>query len=174
MHERIRGLSLIEAMVVLALAASLVLAGVPAFAEAIQRNRVTLALHLLMADMAMARSTAVIRGEQVVVCPMDRSGGCSTASDWSRGWLVFVDLDGDRRPGATEQVLRATDAPTGPGFALRSSRPYLRYQRDGRSAHSNLTVHVCRHGSVAGQVVVNNHGRARSTRPAAGLPCPAG
>ncbi len=84
MHERIRGLSLIEAMVVLALAASLVLAGVPAFAEAIQRNRVTLALHLLMADMAMARSTAVIRGEQVVVCPMDRSGGCSTRSACGR------------------------------------------------------------------------------------------
>jgi type IV fimbrial biogenesis protein FimT len=174
MDERNRGFSLVEAMIVLAVAALVLLLGVPAFAAAMERNRTALALHLLMADMAMARSTAVVRGQQVVVCPRSVPDRCDTTSDWSGGWLVFLDPDGDRQPGGRSDVLRASDPPTGRGFALRSSRPFLRYQKDGRSAHSNLTVNVCRHGEVAGQVVVNNHGRARSVRPATSLPCPGG
>jgi type IV fimbrial biogenesis protein FimT len=172
--ERSRGFSVIETMLVLSLVGISVTLGLPALQGAMERNRVTLALHLLAADMAMARSSAVVRGRQVVVCPRRAADRCGEADEWTSGWLVFVDADGDRQPASVDDVLRATDAPAtaGNGFALWSSRPYLRYQTDGRSAHSNLTVHVCVRDEVQGQVVVNNHGRARTVRPKAGSACP--
>ncbi len=175
MNRKDAGFTLIEAMIVLSIIAMTVTVGLPSFASALERNRVTLTLHQLAADMAMARSSAVVRRQQIVLCPRAADGRCSAASDWSRGWLVFADADGNRQPDTAADILRATDAPArGGAFSVTSSRPFLRYQVDGRSAHSNLTVHVCADGRLAGQVVVNNHGRARTSRPKSAAACPRG
>lgn len=174
MNRKDAGFTLIEAMTVLSIVAMLVTVGLPAFASVMQRLRVTTTLHLLTADIAMARGSAIMQHKQVVVCPRAGDASCSPSSDWSRGWLVFIDADGNRQPDAPADILRATDAPSGTKaqLSLVSSRPFLRYQVDGRSAHSNLTIHLCAAGALAGQVVVNNHGRARTTRPKAPTACP--
>ncbi len=173
MHRRNAGFTLIEALIVLSLVAMAITIGFPSFISVMERHRVTLTLHLLAADMAMARSSAVVRGQQVVVCPRATGDRCGTASDWGGGWLVFMDGDGNRQPDRPDDILRSTDAPAiGGRFLLWSSRPLLRYQTDGRSAHSNLTVHICAGSALAGQVVVNNHGRARTSRPKPGAACP--
>lgn len=173
MKRQEAGFTLIEAMVVLAIAAITLTLGLPGLGEALRRQRVATTLHLLSADMAMARSTALIKRSQVVVCPRGASFGCSDGRDWSVGWLVFVDPDGDRQPGTEDDILRATDAPGGrDALDLPASRAYLRYQADGRSAHSNLSVHVCGGGAHFGKVVVNNLGRVRSERAPAGAACP--
>ncbi|WP_158636491.1 GspH/FimT family pseudopilin [Luteimonas marina] len=175
MNRKDTGFTLIEAMIVLSIAAMLLTVGLPAFASAMQRHRVTATLHLLAADMAMARGSAVVQGKQVVVCPRTESNRCGAASDWGRGWLVFTDADGNRQPDIAADILRSADAPgRGGRLSVISSRPFLRYQVDGRSAHSNLTVHVCADGQLAGQVVVNNHGRARTSRPKSPAACPGG
>lgn len=173
MHCKHRGFTVIEAVIVLAIIAMLAAVGWPAFASTLERNRVTATLHLLTADMAMARSTAVVRRRQVVVCPHAGADRCVADGDWSLGWLVFIDADGNRQPDQPADLLRTTNAPGGgSGLSTTSSRPFLRYQIDGRSAHSNLTVHVCARGEFAGQVVVNNHGRARTHRPGSPTACP--
>lgn len=173
MNARNTGFTLIEAIIVLSIVAMLVTVGLPVFGATMERHRVAAALHLLTADMAMARTSAVVKRRQVVLCPSTDSTSCSSGSDWSRGWLVFIDADGNRRPDSPADVLRAADAPGhGRGLSLTSSRPYLRYQVDGRTAHSNLTVHVCVEDALAGQVVVNNHGRARTSRPKSPARCP--
>jgi type IV fimbrial biogenesis protein FimT len=167
-----KGFTLIETMVVLAIAVIVVTLGVPSFNGALQRQRVSTTMHRLSADMAMARSSALMRRSQVVVCPRDAAGGCSDVQDWSRGWLVFADPDGNRQPDADSDILRVTDAPANDRLYLPATRQFLRYQADGRSAHSNLSVHVCANGAHVGKVVVNNLGRVRSERPRAGTSCP--
>lgn len=174
MTHKEAGFTLIETMVVLAIAAIVITLGVPSFNGALQRQRVSTTMHLLSADMAMARSSALMRRSQVVVCPRGAATGCSDALDWSRGWLVFADPDGNRRPDADSDILRVSDAPANGLLYLPATRPFLRYQADGRSAHSNLSVHVCASGAHVGKVVVNNLGRVRSERPPAGTSCPRG
>lgn len=169
-----RGLTLVELMttlVILTLASTL---GLTAFADAISRTRVQTALHLISADLAMARNTAIMRRNQVVACPGDPAGGCRKDADWSYGWIVFADTDGNRRPDSPHDLLRVNDAPSGaPGsIRLASTRQFVRYQRDGRSAGTNLTINVCDRQVLAGQVIVNNLGRVRSARPATLRPCP--
>jgi type IV fimbrial biogenesis protein FimT len=175
MARKEAGFTLIEAMTVLAITALTLTLGFPALSGALERTRVATTLHHLTADMAMARSTALMRREQVVVCPRVAGGSrCAPGSDWSHGWLVFVDADGNRQPDQDTDLLRATDAPARDRslLYLPSTRAFLRYQVDGRSAHSNLSVNVCSRGLLAAKVVVNNHGRVRSERPRRETRCP--
>lgn len=176
MDGKVAGFTLIEAIFVLAITTITLAIGFPAFGIALQRQRVATTMHLLSADMAIARSTALMRRANVVVCPRNTASGCSSARDWSRGWLVFHDPDGNERPDAPADILRATAAPAGDAAVLYlpSSRRYLRYQPDGRSAGTNLSVHVCAEGAHLGSVVVNNLGRIRSQREVSGTRCPYG
>ena len=59
----------------------------------------------LLADMARARSEAVMSRYPSVVCPSTDGSTCSGASDWSNGWIVFTDRDGDDRRSAPEPLL---------------------------------------------------------------------
>ena len=168
-----RGFSLIEATAMLAIAGVAMALALPSLSEALARQRVTTTLHLLSADMAMARSTAIMRRSQVVVCPRGTSDTCADDGTWSAGWLVFVDDDQNRLPDTIEDLLRSTEATTRPpDVRLLSSRPMLRFQSSGRSAHSNLSVHLCAGTALAGSVIVNRVGRVRSERPSVDSPCP--
>jgi len=173
MH-RTRGVTLIELVTTLAIVVILSTFGLTAFADALARQRVQTALHLISADLAMARNTAIMRRNQVVACPGDTLHGCRSDADWSRGWIVFTDPDGNRQPDAQGDFIRVANAPSGAPASIRlaSTRNFVRYQRDGRSAGTNLTINVCHKERLAGQVVVNNLGRVRSAKPKREAACP--
>ena len=173
MHHR-NGFTLIELVTTLAIVAVLLAIGLPGFGEALARLRVQTAMHRVSTDLAMARSSAIMRRAPVVACPGTGMDGCSGGADWSGGWIVFADPDGNRRPDTVAELLRVSDAPSGAGGRLRlgATRHFVRYQRDGRSAGTNLTVRVCSGEALAGEVIVNNLGRVRSARPQPPRPCP--
>ncbi len=158
------GFTLLEALATLAVISICLALGVPSYRSFVERQRASTAMHLLTAHMASARSTAVSYRIPTVVCPSDRSGGCRTDGDWSQGWLMFFDKDGNRQPDLREDILRDENAPIHPSLRILSSagRSQLRYLPDGRSAGSNLTVRLCREGLLLGRVMVSNAGRVRS------------
>ncbi|NZA26305.1 GspH/FimT family pseudopilin [Luteimonas sp. SJ-92] len=174
MTRKHAGFTLIEAMTGLAIVALALAFGLPAFGDALQRHRVATALHLIGADLAMARSSAIAGRADVVVCPRTAQLRCRNDRDWREGWMVFRDPDGDRQPDHPEQILRASDAPRGAArhLGLRSSRHFVRYRPDGRSLGTNFSVAVCSEGGLAGKVIVSNLGRVRSERPARPTRCP--
>lgn len=172
MTRRDAGLTLIELLITLALVAILLTLGVPAFTGTLERTRIATTLHQVSADLAMARGTAIMRRAQVVVCPRTEDQRCRDDNDWTRGWIVFTDEDGNRQPDHDAHILRVTDPPGHRTLAIDATRRFLRYQQDGRSAHSNQTVRICSGERLAGTVVVNNLGRVRSARPSANAPCP--
>lgn len=174
MDRKDAGFTLIEAVIVMAIVAIGLTLGLPAFLEAGQRTRVATTINLLSSDMAMARSSAVVRRSVVAVCPRTRGEQrCNVESDWSDGWIVFADADGNRQPDASTDLLRVTDAPGSALLFLPASRSLLGFLPDGRAAGTNLTVNICRDDRIAAQVVVNNLGRVRSSHPDAEAACPA-
>lgn len=172
-RRRQHGLTLVELMTTLAILTLVCTFGASTFADVIARQRVQTALHMISADLAIARSTAIMRRNHVVACPGDPLG-CRADADWSNGWIVFMDADGNRHPDTESDLIRVATAPSGAPVNIRlaSTRHFVRYQRDGRSAGSNLTINVCSKHTLAGQVIVNNLGRVRSARPATDRPCP--
>ena len=167
------GFSLVEALTVLAIATLLLLIGVPSYAGLVESQRASSAMHLLTAHMASARSTAITYRIPTVVCPSDRAGGCRRDGDWSQGWLMFFDADGNRQPDSRQDILRDENAPIHPSLRIVSSagRTQLRYLPDGRSAGSNLRVRLCREDRLLAQVIVNNTGRVRSETASGSTPC---
>lgn len=171
---RIRaGFSLVEALTVLAITTLLLLVGVPSYAGLVEGQRASSAMHLLTAHMASARSTAITYRIPTVVCPSNRAGGCRRDGDWSQGWLMFFDADGNRQPDSRQDILRDENAPIHPSLRIVSlvGRTQLRYLPDGRSASSNLSVRLCREDKLLAQVIVNNTGRIRSETASRATPC---
>ncbi|MCS7100201.1 MAG: GspH/FimT family pseudopilin, partial [Burkholderiaceae bacterium] len=125
-----RGFTLIEALVVIAIAAILLAVGVPGFSAFIERNRVAAEVNELITDLALARSEALTRRGRVIVCrsaqPTAADATCAAASgDWTSGWIVFADaMDGgasfQRDPAdAREAVIRA-HVPASPRVSIQA------------------------------------------------------
>ncbi len=167
------GFTLVELIITLAIAGIGLAIGVPSYQGLVERQRASSAMHLLTAHMASARITAITYRIPTVVCPSDRAGGCRRDGDWSQGWLMFFDADGNRSPDVRQDILRDENAPIHPSLRILSSsgRTQLRYLPDGRSAGSNLSVRLCREDVLLGTVVVNNVGRIRSETPSGNRPC---
>jgi len=94
------GFTLVETMVVAAIAVLLVTMAVPAMIPMIERNRLNAKASELSAAISLARSEAIKRGanERVTLTP-------NTAGDWTSGWSIFLDTtddaNGEKSPAKT-------------------------------------------------------------------------
>lgn len=175
MTQRPAGFTLIELMATTAILAILAGIALSPMSALIERYRASAAASSLISHMQLARMAAVSRNRRAVLCPSTDGASCDPGTDWSPGWLLFVDEDGNRRPDAADDIVRVDQAPTSRHLRIVSSagRQQLRYLPDGTSGGSNLTLSICNpRGELLGRVIVNNVGRPRSERPTTPLPCP--
>jgi type IV fimbrial biogenesis protein FimT len=166
MTQRVRGFTLIEAVIVLAVGGILMGAAVPALTGAMESAHSASVKSDLLATLTRAISHAAVAGSEVVLCPGD-SSGCRTTTDWSGGWIAYADLDGNRQRSPNETLLQAEPALPGK-VHLRSTsgRTRLVFQPNGGNAGSNVTFTLC-DGRGAGQattLVLANDGRLRSDK----------
>lgn len=176
MPHRHAGFTLIELLMTTAIAAILAGTALPSMRDILEHQRASSASTSLTTHMQLARIAAVNRNRHTVLCPTNNGTDCVQGSDWSTGWMLFVDDDGNRRPDHNDDILRVDLQPTSTHLRVvsTSNRQQLRYLPDGSSAGSNLTISICNHaGTLLGQVIVNNMGRPRSEPPKTATPCPA-
>lgn len=90
------GFTLLELMIVVAIAGILLMAGIPSFRSMIITNDVTSVTNDLNMSLKMARNAAITSGHNASVCSSKDGKKCSASNnDWDTGWLVWVDLDND-------------------------------------------------------------------------------
>ncbi len=175
--QRQAAFSLIELLAVLTIASILMAAGAPGLIELIRVQQLKTASGDLFAAIGLARTQALARGELVTILPKGAGG-----SDWTRGWTVFVDRDGDRAPGPGDTLL----AEHGPlaegiaaGFSFTSPAPpfYIAYNGAGRSCRDSNPA-AARYGTLSlfhgggiRRIKINMLGRARSCDPARDASC---
>ncbi len=168
-------MSLIELLTGTIILSILAAIAIPPMAGLIERQRAISATNALVAHLSSARLSAITRNSPAVFCPSTNGTTCNADTDWSGGWLLFLDRDGNRRPDRPEDIVSTDNTPLSRHLKLTSStgRKQVRYLPDGRSTGSNLTISICnRKGELLGTVVVNNAGRARSTHPSSPTRCP--
>jgi type IV fimbrial biogenesis protein FimT len=121
MRSNSSGMTLIELLVGLTIAAILMALAAPSFVRLLKSNSMAGSVNTFMADVRYARSEAIRRGAPVIVCrsddpesatPLCADGGSTTADKgWASGWVIFEDVDGDRALDvARDRVVRVQPA----------------------------------------------------------------
>lgn len=161
--RRAAGFTLPELVVTMCVAVVLTLIAAPTFDEWQARQRMNSAVHALHQDLLAARSQAIVIGAHVVACPGHAGSGCSGTSDWSQGWIVFHDIDGDRDLGSSEPLLRTAPALQRINAMSAASRSRLRFLPNGTAPASNGSIWFCgaRGPAHAQRLVLSNVGRIR-------------
>lgn len=119
---RIRGFTLIEMMVVVALVAIAASMAAPSLRGMLVRNRTAAASNEFVASVLRARSEAVSRNTCVTVCRSTLGTTppqCDAGADWRVGWIAFANPSCDAavaRPQGDSVFLRA--GPLDPAFSL--------------------------------------------------------
>jgi type IV fimbrial biogenesis protein FimT len=113
--QALRGFTLIEVLVVIAILGVLAALAGPSFTPTIERWRVRQAVESLTSTIYYARSEAIKRGGRVLIQKLpNNTNGCTTASsnqDWDCGWFVCEDTDDNNTCNNSEPVLQRYDAP---------------------------------------------------------------
>ena len=166
--ENATGVTLIELMIVLSIIAVLTTMALPAFGNLLQSGASRSARSALSVSINQARIGAAMRNRQVVVCPSANQTDCAHNLRWQHGWISFIDSNKNGEHEAAEEIIAVAQAqPAGIAILSTSGRHRIRYQADGTSDGSNLTLTVCdrRGPASATTLVVSNSGRLRSGVP---------
>ena len=133
--NRAKGFTLLELLIVMAIAGFLVAVAVPNFSETIKRNRMTANANEVFASVQYARTEALRRGGSVVLTPAD-------GSTWVNGFRVFADANGNNAYDSGEEELRVWGKLKGgstlvaeggaEGQGLDDKEGYWRADRDSR------------------------------------------
>ncbi len=167
-----RGATLAELAVVLAIAAVAFALAAPGLHALVSNQQIKAASSELLDAIAHTRAQAIARNQRVKLVPRGAGG-----ADWTQGWTVFVDRDGDRQPGSGDEIL-AVHGPLPRGlqvdFSFTQSAPpqYIAYNGAGRSCSdtnsgaSRLGTLSLFHGGHTRRIKINMLGRVRLCNPA--------
>lgn len=91
-------------MVVIAMVAIIAVFALPDFSAFIAKRRVNGIVNQLAASVRLAKSEAQIAGRNVSLCAANADGlSCKGGTDWSSGWMVYVQGDA---AGEVQKVLQ--------------------------------------------------------------------
>ena len=120
-NHREQGLSLIELMIVLALAAILLGVAIPSFQSLVERNHLTATTNTLVFSLQTARSEAIKRALPAGVCTsnnsLDADAGCAAGSGYVGGWIAYIDDNSNGSRDAGEEIVMAVED-RGAGFTI--------------------------------------------------------
>lgn len=182
MQGEIRGFTLVELVVTLAVAALLLTLALPSFAELLRRNRLATANNELVTALHVARAEALRRGRPVSVCASSNQRSCAGSTDWTTGWVVFEDNAATGTPGAPAaastdydvRMISVSPAMDG-GFLLGGADSWYRFfpsgslgwsEIGGASERSFVLRNTNCKGNEARRITVNRIGRIRSAAEA--------
>ena len=169
--HRGRGFSLLELMLVLALAMLVTGWALPSLDDFLQGVRVNTTVKHYLGMLESTRYRSMSEHRKTTICAT-AADGVTCNRDGGTGLVIFEDRDEDGVVDATEKVVLQEMLVDGGGYwlAWRSfqSRPYLRWAL-GRTDSMNGTYTLCnreKKDKLLRQLVVNRTGRTRIVVPA--------
>jgi type IV fimbrial biogenesis protein FimT len=165
------GFTLIEVLIVLAIASVLFGAGVPSLRNIIRSMELTSATNDLFGSLMLARSEAAKHGRRVALCKSSNGVTCATSGGWEQGWIVFHDTNNNGVHDAGEEiVMRAQALPADMRLAGNLNvAKYVSYAPTGETklasgAFQAGTITLCNQSGArenARQIIISSSGRPR-------------
>ena len=168
------GYSLVELLVVTALAAVLSMLAIPPMTEMINSQRSIALASAFLSSLNLARAEAIKRNGRAVLCKSADGLACADSGGWEQGWIVFHDADNDAALDDAEQVIERY-AGGADGLTLSGNAPVANYVSFSASGSAKLvsgafqagTFTLCPLSSSQSdirQLVLSSTGRARSKK----------
>ncbi|MFO1388723.1 GspH/FimT family pseudopilin [Cellvibrio sp.] len=133
--NRQNAFTLVELLVVLIVMGVVLQLALPNFRTAMSNNRSAGVGGELIAALTLARTEAIKRAKWVSICPTANGSSCGSATDWAKGWIVYVDA-ATSDTDTTATVLTSTniirvwnDLPRGSVITAKKSATNLSYIR---------------------------------------------
>lgn len=150
-----------ELVVTIALLAILTTLAIPSFSEMLRQWRRDSATRELTTSLQLARSEAIKTSRQIVICPSTNGTACAAGTEWSTGWMVFVDDGAGTSANANNQVydpneriLKMVSAQV--GVATLTGVQRLQFLPNGlmrTGANANVTFTVTPSGATSSTMV---------------------
>ena len=162
--------SLTELLLTLTISSILLGSSIPFFTGILMNNRAVTISNDLLTALQIARSEAVKRNQDFTLCKSSDSLSCG--GSWSDGWIIFSDIDHDRRLDLLDgDTLLYAKRFTDMGFdiswnAFRSDN-YIQYNAHGFIHSNNGTFRLCppdNNVHYARAIIINRVGRARVSK----------
>jgi type IV fimbrial biogenesis protein FimT len=164
-----RGFTMIEIMLSITVLSILLAVAVPSFLDTVRNNRLITQNNEFVGALNLARNEAWKRGNSVSMCASADQATCSGATDWTTGWIVFNDVNGNGSLDAGDGLnpLLQAWAAAPPEYTLTSTnRSFVRYNPTGTSAAGAEIFDLVRTGCTglhARRININMVGRIATT-----------
>lgn len=177
----LRGFTLVELMIVIAVVAILLGLAVPSFYETITNMKLTSYANNLVGSTLLARSEAINRNAVVSMCVSPDGMTCG-GGGWQQGWIVMCNTNAAPNnvvcdPAGTNVLVvhRQPAVSTGWNITEANGLTAIAFQPTGTSVNSAATLTICRAtpsvGSNERLVRISTTGRPSVTKTANGV-CP--
>lgn len=163
-HNIEEGFTLLELIVVLSVATLLLAVGVPNFRTVIMNNRLVADANELVTAINVARSSAVRYQRNATVClTSDYAAAvptCDAGTDWSTGWIVWVDKDRDSTTDADE-IISVHEPLSGTATLTSGATNQFVYDARGLAVLGGDDITLCdgRTGETGRVIKINGAGR---------------
>ncbi|MCK9201329.1 MAG: GspH/FimT family protein [Gallionella sp.] len=139
--QRQTGISMVEVIIVMAIAAILATIAAPSFNDFISNTRLTSTMSQLTSDMNRARSEAIKRNSWILVCARGTDTACG--NNWNNGWLICQDSEPnntcDTGTAANPNPITAHQA-INANFVLTGSATSIRFNPNGTGGSGTLNL----------------------------------
>lgn len=149
------GVTLVELLTVVVIAAILMSIGVPSYRYVTTSNRMATESDALLGDLQYARSEAIREGQQVTVCVSKDGANCDTAGlppSWQEGWMVFSNPDNGTGVATNDPLLRTTKGFSNTDTFQSTNGIYaVTFSREGFAQLGGTSTTITLHDSTSDQ-----------------------
>lgn len=166
-HNRLQqGISLPELMVAITISAIILMMAFAPLGFFISNYQLKQVTELLHSSLMLARSEAITRQHNVVVCPSSDLVGCD--NDWSQGWIVYQDQNNNNLRDVDEPLLQKVAAGSDTTSIVWNGGSEMSFNLYGQTNRLG-TFTLCEQSGDGRLIIVSMTGRARIEREAS---CP--
>ena len=139
MIDRDDGLTLVELLATLAVAAILITVGAPAMTSILERFRAQDAVSQWQGDLVYARQVAAAYQTSVTVCPMGGTTSCD--GGWAGGYTAFIDVNGNGTLDAEDESLHQREAINDQDHINPTAPQQIRFTEEGFSEDAGTLIY---------------------------------